>query len=95
MRYFLILCLSAGFSFMQPAHASEITEQVDKQGLSAQSESISQRIKRACLLKENMDHPVCVKRAEQRAKMKAARDARERAQLDSILGRDPAEKPTH
>jgi DNA polymerase III sliding clamp (beta) subunit (PCNA family) len=79
MRYFLILCLSAGFSFMQPAHASEITEQ----------------IKRACLLKENMDHPVCVKRAEQRAKMKAARDARERAQLDSILGRDPAEKPTH
>ena len=79
MRYFLILCLSAGFSFMQPAHASEVTEQ----------------IKRACQLKENMDHPVCVKRAEQRAKMKASREARERAQLDSILGRDPAEKPTH
>lgn len=79
MRYFLILCMSAGFSFMQPAHASEITEQ----------------IKRACLLKENMDHPVCVKRAEQRAKMKAAREAREQQQLDSILGRDPGAKSTH
>jgi hypothetical protein len=79
MRYFLILCMSAGFAFVQPAQASEVTEQ----------------IKRACQLKENMDHPVCVKRAEQRAKMKAARDARERAQLDSILGRDPGAKSTH
>ncbi len=78
MRYFLILYLSAGFSFMQPAHASEITEQ----------------LKRACQIKENMDHPVCVKRAQQRAKAKAAREAREQAQLDSILGRDPA-KSTH
>ena len=79
MRYFMVLCLSAGFAFMQPVQASEITDQ----------------IKRACLLKENMDHPVCVKRAEQRAKMKAAREAREQQQLDSILGRDPGAKPSH
>ncbi len=79
MRYFIIALASCVMAACGPAMASETTEQ----------------IKRACLLKENMDHPVCVKRAEQRAKMKAARDARERAQLDSILGRDPAEKPTH
>lgn len=79
MRYFLILCLSAGFAFVQPANASEVTEQ----------------IKRACQIKENTDHPVCVKRAAQRAKMKASREAREQQQLDSILGRDPGAKSTH
>ena len=79
MRYFIIALASCIMAACGPVMASETTDQ----------------IKRACQLKENMDHPVCVKRAEQRAKMKASREARERAQLDSILGRDPAEKPTH
>lgn len=57
-------------------------------------ESISKQITRACLNKENADHPVCIDRANKRAKAKAAREAKEQAQLDSILGRDPV-KPTH
>ena len=57
-------------------------------------ESISRQITRACLIKENADHPVCIDRANKRAKAKAAREAKEQAQLDSILGRDPS-KPTH
>ena len=73
-----VLCVTSAYATVESAHASETTDQ----------------IKRACLLKENMDHPVCVKRAEQRAKMKAAREAREQQQLDSILGRDP-QKSTH
>jgi len=74
-----VLCVTAAYVTVESAHASETTDQ----------------IKRACALKENMDHPVCVKRAEQRAKMKASREAREQQQLDSILGRDPGAKSTH
>ena len=80
MRYFIVAVAACLMAACGPVMAEEST---------------SRQITRACLIKENMNHPVCVKRAEQRAKMKASREARERAQLDSILGRDPAEKPTH
>lgn len=79
MRYFLVLLACAGFACVQPANASETTEQ----------------IKRACAIPANMDHPVCVKRAERAAKMRAKREAKAQAELDSILGRDPAAKTTH
>ena len=79
MRYFIIALASCLMAACGPVMASETTDQ----------------IKRACQIKENMDHPVCVKRAEQRAKMKASREAREQQQLDSILGRDPGAKSTH
>lgn len=79
MRYFIIALASCLMAACGPVMASETTDQ----------------IKRACQIKENMDHPVCVKRAAQRAKMKASREAREQAQLDSILGRDPGAKSTH
>ena len=79
MRYFIIALASCIMAACGPVMASETTDQ----------------IKRACQIKENMDHPVCVKRAEQRAKMKASREAREQQQLDSILGRDPGANSTH
>ena len=79
MRYFIIALASCLMAACGPVMASETTDQ----------------IKRACQIKENMDHPVCVKRAEQRAKMKASREAREQQQLDSILGRDPGANSTH
>ena len=78
MRYFILAVALCVAAASGPVFASETSEQ----------------IKRACQIKENMSHPVCVKRAEQRAKAKAAREAREQAQLDSILGRDPG-KSTH
>ena len=74
-----VLCVTAAYVTVESAHASETTD----------------AIKRACALKENMDHPVCVKRAERAHKASLKRAEREQAQLDSILGRDPGSKSTH
>ena len=74
MHYFIVAVAACLMSACGPVFAEE---------------SISKQINRACMNKENADHPVCVDRANKRAKAKAAREAREQAQLDSILGRDP------
>lgn len=79
MRYFIVAVAACLMAAAGPVFAQE---------------SISKQITRACLNKENADHPVCIDRANKRAKAKAAREAKEQAMLDSILGRDPA-KPTH
>lgn len=79
MRYFILAVVFCTAAAAGPVFAEE---------------SISRQINRACMNKDNADHPVCVDRANKRAKAKAAREAKEQAMLDSILGRDPA-KPTH
>jgi hypothetical protein len=79
MRYFIIALASCLMAACGPVMASETTDQ----------------IKRACQIKENMDHPVCVKRAERAHKASLKRAEREQQQLDSILGRDPGAKSTH
>lgn len=79
MRYFIVAVAACLMAACGPVVAQE---------------SISKQITRACLNKENADHPVCIDRANKRAKAKAAREAKEQAQLDSILGRDPS-KSTH
>lgn len=74
-----VACVAAAAVTVDVAHASEVSDQ----------------IKRACQVRDNMNHPVCVKRAERAQKMRDARNKREQEQLDSILGRDPGAKSTH